>query len=261
MPHSLGAACPYLREMERIRRVGSAGGLAPNRAAVMRRTAWRAGAAIAAQLLFVVGWLVIGQLEGHGYSPGRHDISDLGALTAHNATAVLLTGGIAGALTIAFALWVLRPSLRSADEKGTLGAWLVALSLPSFDNLTDAFFRLDCRASDAGCATADSTASWHGKVHLACFVVAALATVTAPFVLSRRMRKVDGWQDLAGPTRAFGILTILALLVTGASTGTAVQGWTQRGAAVLVSLGIVALAWRVLRGLPHLLDHRAPVAE
>jgi len=215
----------------------------------MRRSAWLAGAAIAAQLLFVGGWLVIGQIEGHGYSPGRHDISDLGALTAHHATADRLTEGIAGALTIAFALWALGPSLRSADGKGTLGAWLVALSLPGFDTLTDAFFRLDCRAADAGCTAAEATASWHGKAHLACFVVAALATVAAPFVLSRRMQRVDGWQDLAGPTRAFGVLTILALIVTGASTGTAFQGWTQRGAAVLVCLGIVALAWRVLRGL------------
>jgi hypothetical protein len=206
-----------------------------------------AGAAIAGQLLFVAGWLVLGMVEGHGFSAGRHDVSDLGALTARYATVSRLTEGIGGALTIAFAILVLRPCLRSAGRTGTVGAWLVAASLPALDTMSDAFFRLDCRAADAGCTTAEATASWHGKAHLVCFAVAALASVAAPFVLSRAMRKVEGWQDLARPTRIFGIVLIVALAVTGATTGTAVQGWTQRGAIVLVALGISSLAWRVLQ--------------
>jgi hypothetical protein len=50
---------------------------------------------IAAQLLFVGGMLILGATEGHEYSAGRHDISDLGALTAHHATAERLIVGIA----------------------------------------------------------------------------------------------------------------------------------------------------------------------
>lgn len=206
-----------------------------------------ASAAIAGQLLFVVGWLVLGMVEGHGYSAGRHDISDLGALTAHHATANRLTVGIAGALAIAFAVLVLRPCLRPAGQTGSVGAWLVAASLPGFDTMSDAFFRLDCRAADAGCTTAEATASWHGKAHLVCFGIAALATVVAPFVLARAFRKVDGWQDLAAPARIFGVVVIAALAVTGIATGTAVQGWAQRVAIVLVALGISSLPWRVLR--------------
>ena len=213
----------------------------------VRRMTGLAGAAIAGQLLFVAGWLVLGMVEGHGFSAGRHDVSDLGALTAHHATASRLTEGIGGALTIAFAVLVLRRCLRPAGRTGAVGAWLVAASLPAFDTMSDAFFRLDCRAADAGCTTAEATASWHGKAHLVCFAVAALASVAAPFVLSRAMRKVEGWQDLARPTRNFGIVLIAALAVTGATTGTAVQGWTQRGAIVLVALGVSSLAWRVLR--------------
>ena len=38
-----------------------------------------AKAAIAAQLLFGGECLVAGTIEGHGYSPGRDDIRDLGA--------------------------------------------------------------------------------------------------------------------------------------------------------------------------------------
>jgi hypothetical protein len=211
-----------------------------------QRRSWLAWAVIAAQLLFVGGMLVLGAIEGHGYSAGRHDISDLGALTAQHATAAHVIVGIAGALTIAFALLVLRPSLRAANGRDPVGVWLVALSLPGLDTMSDAFFRLDCRAADAGCTMAEATASWHGKAHIVCFVIAALATVVAPFALAHRMRKVDGWQDLAVPTRIFGFLTIVALAVTAATTGTAAQGWTQRGAIVLVALGMGALGWRAL---------------
>jgi len=198
-----------------------------------------AAAAIAAQLVFVGGWVVLGLLEGHGYAPGRHDISDLGALTAHYATLDRLTLLISGAVTIAFGL-----SLRSDLGRA---AWLVALSLPGLDNLSDVFFRVDCRAADAGCGMAQATASWHGKLHIAVFVVAALVTVCAPFVLARRMRRTDGWRDLARPATVFGVLFVAAMAASAASSGTPLQGWTQRGAAVLVVLGIVVLAWRVVR--------------
>jgi hypothetical protein len=57
-------------------------------------------AVITAQLLFVGGMLVLGAIEGHGYSASRHDMSDLGALTAHHATASRLIVGIAGAVTV-----------------------------------------------------------------------------------------------------------------------------------------------------------------
>jgi hypothetical membrane protein len=205
-----------------------------------------AAATTVGQLVFVGGWLVVGVLEGHGYSPARDDISDLAALTAHHATAFRLTLAVSGALTIAFGV-----SLRR-----TFGgaAWLVALSLPALDNLTDVFFRLDCRAADAGCSFADATASWHGKLHVVCFVVAAIPTVVAPFALSRRMRRTPGWVGLARPTRRFGYVVIAALVVTVASSGTPVQGLTQRGTVLVVVSGIVALAWRVVQ----LADRRVP---
>jgi hypothetical protein len=196
-------------------------------------------AAIAAQLVFVGGWLVLGLLEDHGYHPGRHDISDLAALTAHHASVDRLTLFVAGALTIAFAL-SLRPIFGWA-------AWLFALSLPGYDTLADAFFRLDCRAADTGCDIAAATGSWHGKMHLVDFVISALATLAVSFVLTRRMRRTEGWTDLARPATVFGVLVVAVLVVTAATAGTAIQGWTQRGAAVLVDAGIVMLAWRVLR--------------
>ena len=90
-------------------------------------------------------------------------------------------------------------------------------------------------------------ASWHGTMHVAVFVVAAVATVAAPFALASRMRLSDSWRDLAGRARAFGFVTIGLLAVTAATVGTPVQGLTQRFAATVISLGIVVLAWRVAR--------------
>jgi len=198
-----------------------------------------ARAAVLAQLVFVGGWLVIGALEDHGYRPMRHDISDLAALTAHHATADRATLALAGSLTIAFA-FALRHHLGNA-------ALVLALSLPGLDNLTDTFFRLDCRAADAGCSTSDAIASWHGKTHVGIFVLSALATIAAPFVLARAMRRREAWVSLARPTKLFGFVTIALLVATGASSGTAVGGLTQRITATVVTGGVAVLAWHVAR--------------
>lgn len=198
--------------------------------------------AIVAQLVFVAGWVVAGATEGHGYSSALHDISDLGALTAHHTTPFRISLAVAGGLTIAFGLFALRQVLDS-----TPAGVLVALSLPGFDTFSDTFFRLDCRAADVGCSAADATASWHGKVHVLTFLIAAVATIAAPFVLARRMRVVDGWHDLARPTWVFGFAVIAVLVLSGVTTGTSVQGWSQRLAAVVVVSGLAALAWQVRR--------------
>ena len=202
-----------------------------------RRLAW---ATIVAQLACLAGWLFAGAIERHGYSAASDDISDLGALTAHHPAIVLVTCGVSGALTIAFSLVALRPALG-------IGAWLVALSLAGLDDLSDAFFRLDCRAADRGCSISTATASWHGKVHLAAAGIAAIATVLAPFVLARRMRRTAGWRELARPTELFGVVIALCALTSVALTDTPVQGIAQRTLAVVVPLGVVALAVRVIQ--------------
>jgi hypothetical protein len=196
-------------------------------------------AAIAAQLLFIGAFLVVGATEGHGYDAMRHDISDLGALTAHHAGVFRLLVGLAGAVTIAFGLLVVRPALRS-----TAAGVLAALSLPGFDNLTDTFFRLDCRAADAGCSASVALSSWHAKLHIVCFVIAATATVAAAFVIGNR---TVGW------------VTIALLVVSGASSGSAVQGLTQRIAATVVPLGVAVLAWRLSEPSTDLVGADQPV--
>ena len=206
-----------------------------------------AWAAIAAQIVFVAGWLVVGAIEGHGYSAGRHDISDLGALTAHHVGLNALTLAISGVLTIAFAVFALRPALMQAELKQPISAWLVALSLPALDNLSDVFFRLDCRAADSGCTASEAASSWHGKIHVIAGVIAAVATLIAPFALAYRMRRLDEWRDLARPTLVFGLVVVASLAAYVALNGTGAQGWSQRIAALLVASGVVMLALRVKR--------------
>jgi hypothetical protein len=78
-------------------------------------------------------------------------------------------------------------------------------------------------------------------------VIAAFATLVAPFALASRMRLLDGWRDLAGPAVVFGLLTVAVLAANGALQGTGAQGWSQRAAAVFVPIGIVVLAMRTRR--------------
>ncbi|MBV9932719.1 MAG: DUF998 domain-containing protein [Actinobacteria bacterium] len=203
--------------------------------------------AVAAQVLFIGGVFVIGAIEGHGYRPGRHDVSDLGALTAHHAAVWQAVVAISGALTIAFAIGALRPALTRANLGPALSAWLVALSLPALDNLGDTFFRLDCRMADAGCTSAAATTSWHAKMHVIVFFVALLPTLVAPFALARRMARLDDWRELARPARIFGLAVVATLALTVVTSGSDVQGWTQRLAIVTVCTGIAALAAQVIR--------------
>ena len=203
--------------------------------------------AIAGVVVFVLGWLVVGAVEGGGYSAASDDISDLGALTAHHPALALATQAICGVLVIAFALLGLRPALAIPGRRAAIGPWLVAGSLIGLDNVGDAFFRLDCRAADAGCSVTKATASVHGKLHIAVGVFAALMTAAAPFFLARRMRVLDAWRDLARPAVVFGVV-LLGLLVTYAALERAsVGGYVQRSAAVLVAGGVIALAARTIR--------------
>jgi hypothetical membrane protein len=193
----------------------------------MKRLAW---GAVAAQIIFVGGWLILGAIEGHGYSAIRHEISDLGALTAHHAGAARATLLISGALTAAFALGVVRPAF------GLLPGVLLALSVPSLDNMGDFFFRLDCRAADPGCTTSEALSSWHGTMHVVVFLVALIPTLIVPFVLARR--------GVAG-AKAFGFVANALFVLSGVTQGTAIMGLTQRISAVVITGAIAVLAVRL----------------
>jgi hypothetical membrane protein len=76
-----------------------------------RRAIWLAWGAIGGVVVFNLGWLLAGALQGGSYSVASHDVSDLGALTARFPWVMLTAQVIAGTLIIAFALFALGPAL------------------------------------------------------------------------------------------------------------------------------------------------------
>jgi hypothetical protein len=207
-------------------------------------------AAIAGQVLVTAAWLVGGMLQTGGYSVARDDISDLGALTADRPWVLLIGQGVSGTLTMVFALFVLRRALAAAGHRGPVSAWLVALSAAGLDDLSDAFFRLDCRAADLGCTEVVATSSWPGAIHGIVGSITFAILVIAPFALARRMRLVPAWRSLAWPALWYGVLLAAAVAIFVALSITANGGYAQRAVALLGSAGVIALALRVLMTTP-----------
>jgi hypothetical protein len=212
-----------------------------------RSAAWFAWAGVAGVVVFDLGWLLAEAVQTGGYSVARHDVSDLSALTAQHAWVALTASGIAGVLTIAFALGGLRPALRIPGRRDALGAWLLAASLMGLDNLSDAFFRLNCRAADPDCSSGVAMGSWHGIMHVVVAVIAAIATVGALFTLPGRMRAIAAWRDLARPLLATGVVFTVLLVAYVAAEGRAGGGYLQRILIVILSVVVIVLALRVLR--------------
>ena len=253
---TLPALAPTFRSMvqlEKGERMGTselAIETGPSASASAGERQWRvllSWGAIFGHVVFTAGWLLAGALEGHGYSAARHDTSDLAAATAHYAPLVLITQAIAGVLTVAFAIWALQPSLAGPGQRTVFGAWCVAGSLAGVELITEIFFRLDCRAADAGCTTADAMATWYGKLHVIVGFAALFMTIAAPFLLARRMRALPGFRDLVRPAIALGVALVATPVLYGVFFGSPVQGYMNRAPLVLASFGVAVLALRVRR--------------
>jgi hypothetical membrane protein len=80
-----------------------------------RRAIWLAWGVAGGILIFNVGWVLAGALQRGGYSVASDDVSDLAALTARYPWVLMTAGSIAGAFTILFALFALRPALAAVS--------------------------------------------------------------------------------------------------------------------------------------------------
>jgi hypothetical protein len=195
---------------------------------------------VPAQLLFVGALFLAQAQQRDGYKPSRYDISDLGALTADHPWLLLVPEAVAGVVTVAFALLVLRPAV------GGPGPWLLAASLVGLDDVTDALFRLDCRRVDAGCTDDVRTASWHAQVHEVLGFVAVVATVLALLALAHRFRRLGRWADLARPLVLVAVGFAAAMAVYAVRASRPGGGIAQRFAVLLVVVALAALVRRVL---------------
>lgn len=207
---------------------------------------WVTVAVVPAQLLFVVALFVAQLVQRDGYKPSRYDISDLGALTADHPWVLLVPEAVAGVVTVAFALLVLRRALMVPGRHEALGPWLLAASLVGLDNVSDALFRLDCRRVDPGCTDDVRTASWHAQVHELVGLLAVAATVAALLALAHRFRRLEQWADLALPTVALGAAFLVAMGVYAVRESRPGGGVAQRAAVLLVVAFFAVLVRRVL---------------
>jgi hypothetical protein len=209
------------------------------------RTLWSLGA-VAAFVMFTLAWLVGGSLQIDAYTWTTHDISDLGALTARLPWVVLVPEGIAGVLTIGFALFVLRPALAVPGRREALAPWMIVVSLSGLDNISDVFFRLDCMAAEASCSEAARAASISAQIHMMVGLITALITVVTPFALAWRLRQVPTARRLFWPAIGIGIVLVCGLAVYVALDQKWGQGIVQRGVALVATGSIAALAWYLL---------------
>jgi hypothetical membrane protein len=198
---------------------------------------------IVAEVLFTVTWLVAGLWQGSGYLWVRDDLSEMGAVTAPHAWWFLVPQAVAGLLTISFALFGLRSALRPAGRAGVLAVVFSAGS--AVQDLSDAAFRLDCRAAD-GCTSAQMTASWHGQLHAAFGLVCILVLIGAMFMAARAFTRLPAWSRFAGPTRLVGCLVVAGLLGVALPATASVHGLLQRGVALVAAAWGAGVAYHVL---------------
>jgi hypothetical protein len=196
----------------------------------------------AAQLIFVAGWLVADSLQGARFSSFRYDISEMGALSAPHPWVLLLSQGLAGAGTVAFALLGLRPGLMAAGLASRSGPWLLAYSALGLDNLSDAFFRLDCRTID-GC----TGVSWHAEIHKVVGTATIVVLVIAPFVIARHLRHIPEWTNLALPSIIVGGLLVATWAATLLAHDTGFEGLFQRVLLFIAAAWVAILALRLRR--------------
>ena len=196
--------------------------------------------------VFTFGWLVGGLAQPASYSWIRHDISDLGAMTADQPWIYNQIGAnLTGLLLLAFAvgLWRALGSSRMARAGVSL------LAIVAIDQFLDGFLRLDCRALDPGCA--QQPASWHAVAHVIESTVTIFSLLVVPFVFAWALRRVSGWADLSRPTLLFGVAAIVAVF----GLTILAEGIGPRAAATIWFAWVALLAYRLLR-----LETRSPDA-
>jgi hypothetical protein len=214
-----------------------------NPPSLSRRT-WVAGLlGVLGGVVFTLGWLVAGLTQGSAYSVSRHDISDMGAVGAPHAWILLTAQGVSGACTLAFGWLGFRAALQGVRGR-TVAATLLAVPL-GVGNLSDAFFRIDCRAAD-GCSSAEAVRSWHATIHAASSVL-ILVAVVAPFLVARCLRRSADWADLSGACVWLGVAIVLSVVASVALGGQDGAGYAQRAFALLEVSLLVLLARRVMR--------------
>ena len=204
-------------------------------------------AALVANVVFVLSWLIAALWQGPRYSVLAHSISDMYAVSAPYAAFLVIVLTLCGAAVILFAGLSLWPSLRPGGWTATVGSILLALSIFGLGDLLSPFERLACRQADPGCTAAAQLANSGGTLDAVLSNVGAFLLVAAGFFLAAAMNRTPGWQRWAGLTRWVTAAIIVFFVATGVSGPIGLAGLAERLLALTGATGIALLAAGVLR--------------
>jgi Protein of unknown function (DUF998) len=212
-----------------------------HRSPAMRIRRW-AAIGLAAQVIFTLGWLLADRWQGAGYSPIRYTISDETALGAPHAWFLITCQLLAGAGTIGFALFGLRPALAPAGPVARYAPWMLAAGALVYLVIWP---RLPCRLADAGCSVHQHLASPGGLTDAIGSGLLIGVLVMTPFPLWRRLRELPEWQR-ARPVmiaaRLLGPVLVIAAAAQGPYAPGAQEGILERALALLTATWICTLA-------------------
>jgi hypothetical protein len=197
---------------------------------------------LGAQVIFTAGWLLADRWQGPGYSPVRYTISDEIALGAPHAWFLITCQLLAGAGTIGFALFGLRPALAPAGPVARYAPWMLATGALAYLVIWP---RLPCRLADAGCSVHQHLLSAGGLTDAIGSGVAIMVLAITPFPLWRRMRELPQWhraRPVLVPARLLSPLLVIATASQGPYAPGSLEGIFERALAVLTAAWICSLA-------------------
>ena len=202
---------------------------------------------VAAQVVFVVAWLIAASWQGDRYSAIADSISDMYAVTAPHAWFLITVLTLCGAIVIVFAWLCVWPTFRGGGWSARVGSILLALSVYGLGDLLSAFERLACRTADGGCSPADKVANVGGALDSALTTIGFTFFVAAGFCLAGAMGRTPDWRGWARRTNVFTVAVLVVFVVAAALSTTAAGGLLERLAAALGCAGIAILALEIAR--------------
>jgi hypothetical protein len=208
---------------------------------------WSALGGFAAQVAFVLSWLIAALWQGSGYSAVAHTISDMYAVTAPRGLFLVVVITLCGLATVLFALASLLPTLRPSGWPGIVAAVALALSIYGLGDSLTPWEREACRLADPGCTPADQVANAGGALDALLSTVGIFLFIGAAFFMAEAMKRTPGWERWAWPARGVGITFVVLLAGLIASEAYDIGGLLERALATVGAAWIAAVAWRIFR--------------